>query len=187
MSELTAFPSLGEDIRALRKARGMTLGDLAGKLDCSTGWLSQVERDKSTVRHRDVKRIADALDVPLSLLFGETPSQPGEDGFIVRAGARRVIGSDMGLSEELLSPDLTDAFEVVHATFAPHARLRAPVQRATQELGYVVSGQLEIEIGGRPFTVTAGDSFRIRGEVYRWANPSAEPCLVIWVIAPPVY
>ncbi|MEN8895718.1 MAG: XRE family transcriptional regulator, partial [Yoonia sp.] len=32
-----------------------------------------------------------------------------------------------------------------------------------------------------------GDSFRIRGQHYRWANPHDEPCVAIWVIAPPVY
>ena len=37
--------TLGADLRALRKARGLTLIALAEVLGKSVGWLSQVERD----------------------------------------------------------------------------------------------------------------------------------------------
>ena len=43
--------TIGADIRALRKARGLTLVGLAGMLSRSVGWLSQVERDKSEPEH----------------------------------------------------------------------------------------------------------------------------------------
>ncbi len=92
-----------------------------------------------------------------------------------------------GLIEELLSPDLTDDFEVIHSTFRPGSKMQTPAQRPTQEVGYILSGRLDLEIGGRRFTVGAGDSFRFRGEPYCWANPYDEPAVAIWVIAPPVY
>ena len=41
----TDLNTLGADIRALRKARGLTLAELAQTLGRSVGWLSQVERD----------------------------------------------------------------------------------------------------------------------------------------------
>ena len=180
--------TLGADLRALRKARGLTLADLAATLDRSVGWLSQVERDMSEPTVSDLRAIAKALDVPVSMLFAHGNAPAGEEGYVVRQGARRTIGSgEEGLIEELLSPDLTDDFEVVHSTFAPGASLAAPNQRPTQEVGYVLSGTLDLTIGGRPFTIHPGDSFRIRGETYHWANPYTEPAVVIWVIAPPVY
>ena len=89
--------------------------------------------------------------------------------------------------EELLSPDLTDDFEMLHSTFAPGAERIEPITRHTQEVGYIVSGSLEITVGGETFTVSAGDSFRIRGEPFCWANRAKQPCVAIWVIAPPVY
>ena len=36
---------VGGDLRALRKARGLTLTELALKVGRSVGWLSQIERD----------------------------------------------------------------------------------------------------------------------------------------------
>ncbi|MEM8731462.1 MAG: cupin domain-containing protein, partial [Pseudomonadota bacterium] len=88
---------------------------------------------------------------------------------------------------ELLSPDLTDDFEMIHSTFQPHSAMQYPADRPTQEVGYMISGQLDLVIGDRRFTVRPGDSFRCRNEPYHWANPYNEPAVAIWVIAPPVY
>ncbi len=179
--------TLGADLRALRKTRGLTLHDLADALGRSVGWLSQVERDISQPGVDDLRALAAVLDVSVSSLF-RVAAAPGEEGHIVRRDARRPIGNRAaGLVEELLSPDLTDDFEVVHSTFAAGAAMTDAVTRATQELGYVISGRMDIWIDGTRFDVGAGDSFRIRNEAYRWANPHDAPCVVIWVIAPPVY
>ena len=179
--------TLGADLRALRRARGMTLADLSEALGRSVGWLSQVERDLSEPSITDLRQLAKALDVCLSSLFRSVAPE-AEQGYIVRAAARRPIGSRVsGLVEELLSPDLTDDFEVVHSTFEPHSEIGSVVCRPTQEVGYIVSGKLDLWIDGKLFSLGQGDSFRIRGEPFRWINPYDAPCICIWVIAPPVY
>jgi mannose-6-phosphate isomerase-like protein (cupin superfamily) len=91
------------------------------------------------------------------------------------------------LVEELLSPDLTDDFEMVHSTFEPGSEIGETVQRPTQEVGYLISGRLDLTIGDRCFTLDPGDSFRIRNTPFRWANPYDQPAVAVWVIAPPVY
>nr|WP_303626453.1 cupin domain-containing protein [Roseovarius sp. M141] len=180
--------TLGADLRALRKARGVTLADLVQRLGRSVGWLSQVERDLSEPSVADLRGIAAALDVPLSLLFAHSGAPKDEAGYIVRRNARRPIGAGKpGLTEELVSPDLTDDFEMVHSTFQPGARAAGPHTRPTQEVGYMLSGRLDLTIAGRRFAVGAGDSFRIRGEPFDWHNPYDIPAVAIWVIAPPVY
>ncbi len=180
--------TLGADLRALRRSRGLTLADLAEALGRSVGWLSQVERDLSEPSIADLRRISAVLSVPLSMLFGQAPAPAHEAGYVVRKGARRRIGTGAaGLVEELLSPDLTDDFEMVHSTFEPQSEIEAVTTRPTQEVGYLISGRLILEIGARTFTIHPGDSFRIRGEPHRWRNPHDEPAVAIWVIAPPVY
>ena len=180
--------TLGADLRALRKARGLTLAELAERLNRSVGGLSQVERDKSDASIADLRQIAGELDVSVSMLFRHSAAPAKEAGYIVRHGARRPIGSNIeGLVEELLSPDLTDDFEMVHSTFAPGSRSDVCVTRPTQEVAYLISGKLEVEIEDTLHIICPGDSFRIRGEAFRWSNPYAEPAVAIWVIAPPVY
>ena len=180
--------TLGKDLRALRTSRKMTLEELGARLDRSVGWLSQIERDISTPRVSDLREIADVFGVPLSLLFGYPDAHESERGKVVRATARRIMGEpDKGLVETLISPDLTDNFEVIHSTFQPGSQRGKPISRPTQEVAYLVSGKLDIWLDEDPFTLEAGDSFRVRGQSYRWANPYDTPAIAIWVISPPVY
>lgn len=183
----TDAQTLGADLRALRKARGMTLAGLGCAVGKSVGWLSQVERGLSEPSVTDLRALARQLDVSVSSLF-RIKAAPGEEGFVVRHDNRRPIGSrEDGLVEALLSPDLTDDFEMVHSTFEPGSALSEAISRPTQEVGYIVSGRLDLKIGETLYHLNAGDSFRIRGELYHWSNPHGEPCVAIWAIAPPVY
>ncbi|WP_069301227.1 helix-turn-helix domain-containing protein [Neptunicoccus sediminis] len=180
--------SLGADLRALRKLRNVTLTALAEASGKSVGWLSQVERDISHPSIEELKILAQALDVSVSLFFGQAPAIPGEEGYVVRKGARRRIGTtNNGLVEELLSPDLTDDFEMFHSTFEAGAQMDHFESRPTQEVGYLISGRLRLWVGAHQFDLQPGDSFRIRGEPYRWANPWDQDAVAVWAIAPPVY
>lgn len=184
----TRAEGVGADLRALRKARKLTLTELAQRIDRSVGWLSEVERDLKEPTIGDLRRLADALEQPLSLFFGQPQGLAHENGYVVRHTHRRTLGNaEEGLVEQLLSPDLGGSFEIVRSVFDPGAELVEAAQRATEEAGYVVEGELDLWIDERQFTLHPGDSFRFRGEPYRWRNPGTIPTVVIWVIAPPVY
>ncbi|MGR3469069.1 MAG: helix-turn-helix domain-containing protein [Shimia sp.] len=179
---------LGADLRALRKSRGMTLQELASKVERSVGWLSQAERDLSAISVDDVRALARCLDVAPASLLRSSSETPREAGLVVRRSTRRPIGNRVpGMTEALLSPDLTDAFEMLHCVFDPGSQIITPVQRATQEVAHITKGKLDIWIDGAKFTIGEGDSFRTKGQSFRWANPYAKACTAIWVIAPPVY
>ncbi|WP_156913482.1 XRE family transcriptional regulator [Mesorhizobium sp. WSM3224] len=179
---------LAGDIRALRKARGLTLAEIALKLGRSVGWVSQVERGLSIPSLGDLRAFASLFDVPISLFFSHDVPVEEERGVVVRAGSRRSLGtSESGLVEELLSPDLGGSFEMLRSVFAPGAELKPEARRPTEEAGYVASGTFEIEIGGVWHRLGEGDSFRFEGKPFRWRNPGVEPAVVIWVVSPPVY
>ena len=179
---------VGADLRALRKARGWTLAELALNVGRSVGWLSQVERNLAEPTISDLRRLAAALDQPISLFFGPDPAPGPERGYVVRWNARRTLGTAAeGLTEQLLSPDLSGSFEIVRSVFDAGAERREFVTRPTEEAGYLVAGELELWIGGRHFHLHPGDSFRFAGEPFRWRNPGAEAAVAVWVIAPPVY
>jgi transcriptional regulator with XRE-family HTH domain len=179
---------LARDLRALRKARGLTLAELALRLGRSVGWMSQVERGLSIPSIADLNGFANVFTVPISLFFAHEVPEEHERGVIVRASSRRSLGtSDSGLVEELLSPDLGGSFEMLRSVFAPGAALTATAHRPTEEAGYLVSGVFDIEIDGIWHSLSAGDTFRFERKPFRWRNPGAEPAVVIWVVSPPVY
>ena len=187
-AEKLGADGVGPDLRALRKSRGVTLSELAMSTGRSVGWLSQVERGLSTPSFEDLRLLADRLSAPFSIFFGDPGAPEAERGHVVRWNAGRSLGApESGLTEMLLSPDLGGAFEIVRSVFDPGAELMDFQQRPTEEAGYLVSGHLDLWVGDKEFHLHPGDSFRFRGEPYRWRNPGDEPCVVIWVIAPPVY
>ncbi|WP_323716375.1 helix-turn-helix domain-containing protein [Paracoccus aminovorans] len=178
----------GADLRTLRKNRSLTLVQMAKAMGRSLGWMSQVERDVSRINSDDLQKLAQILDVAPSLLRQPQAEVPREEGRIVRAGRRRGVGHRAdGLTEALISPDLTDSFEIVHSTFLPGHSLPEPVRRETQEIGFMLAGQLDLTFGDQAFTVGPGDSFRIRNEPYSWSNPYSETAVALWVISPPIY
>ncbi len=179
---------LAGDIRALRKARGLTLSEIALKLGRSVGWVSQVERGLSVPSLGDLRAFAELFGVPISLFFSHDVPAESERGVVVRSGSRRTLGtSESGLVEELLSPDLGGSFEMLRSVFAPGAELKTEARRPTEEAGYVASGVFEIEIAGVWHRLGEGDSFRFEGKPFRWRNPGTEPAVVIWLVSPPVY
>ncbi|MCE6950821.1 helix-turn-helix domain-containing protein [Cereibacter sphaeroides] len=180
---------VGGEIRALRRARGMTLQQMATALGRSVGWLSQIERDHGTPSVHDLGRIAALFDLNISFFFRASRQDPGEHGRIVRAAHRSRIGSPCsGLTEELLSPGLTGAFEMIRSVFAPHSKSEGLRRRRDKEDGGVlISGRLILRIGGLTAELSPGDSFQFTDEDYAWENPGDEPAEVIWIVSPPIY
>ena len=180
---------IGQDIRALRKTRQITLSTLATAVDRSVGWLSQVERGRTMPAIPDLRRLAETVGVTSSFFFRSASRNPEERGLILRAADRSPIGNQSdGLTEELLSPGLGGSFEILKSTFAPHARSQTILPVAPREDGGVlISGRLIVTLGTLQATLEAGDSFQFKGLPYAWQNPDAEPAVVIWVISPPIY
>lgn len=181
--------TIGQDIRALRKSRGITLQHLAQAVGRSVGWLSQIERGQTVPAIPDLASIARVFGVTISFFFRSGSSAPEERGLVQRAGDRVAIGqAESGLSEELLSPTLGGAFEMIKSTFAPQSRSEMQHPAAPREDGgVVISGELQMTLGDLEVTLRAGDSFQFGARPYSWRNDGEVPAVVIWVIAPPIY
>lgn len=180
---------IGEDLRALRRARGLTLTALAAAVGRSVGWLSQVERGRTAPSVRDLGRLAARLGVSIGFFFRSAGREEAERGTIQRAGDRMPIGTvESGLVEELLSPGLGGGFEMIRAEFAPGARSDGAVpHRGGEHGGVLIQGRLALTVGAREFQLREGDSFQFAGQSYAWRNEGAESAVAIWVVAPPVY
>lgn len=180
---------VGNDIRALRKSRGITIKDLSTDLGRSVGWLSQIERGQTTPSIPDLAAIARHFGVNISFFFRSANQNPEERGIVMRAADRSAIGSsETGLTEELLSPSLGGSFEMIKSTFAPRSSSGGmKAARKTEDGGMLVSGRLRLWIGALQVDLEAGDSFQFVEQDYGWQNHGDEPAVVIWVISPPVY
>jgi transcriptional regulator with XRE-family HTH domain len=182
--------ALGKQIRELRKARGMTLADLADRAGMSVSFLSQVERSISNPSVIALHEISRALDVNISWFFANgNPGPDDERDYVVRAGHRRKVAYDGGAVDELLSSNLNGQLELLLSRLPPGSMSgERPYAHGGDEGGVVIAGQLELWIGNKHFLLGEGDSFTFASSLpHRYGNPGTAETMVIWAITPPTY
>jgi transcriptional regulator with XRE-family HTH domain len=181
---------MGQSVRELRTAKEMTLQELSMVTKLSVGYLSQVERGLSVPSVAALQTIARALDVTVSWFFRASEAGEGsENAYIVRAPERRKLRFESGITDELLSPNLAGALELLLSRFPPgSASGTQPYTHRGEEGGVVVEGVLELWIEDEKFLLKAGDSFSFPStKPHRYRNPSKRETVVVWVITPPTY
>ena len=180
---------IGREVRSLRKARGLTLSDLAEASGLSIGYLSLVERDKATPSINALHAVSRALGVTVSWFFEAGAVPDAERDLVVRRARRRRLDFSAGIVDELLSPSLAGALELLASRFPPGASSgEEPYTHAGEEAGVVIRGRLELWVDGKSFLLEAGDSFGFPSSLpHRYRNPGMEEAEVIWAITPPSY
>ena len=181
--------AIGEQLRELRQIRNMTLKEVAEIAGISVGYLSQLERNQSRLPIGVLKKISDALGVHMNWFFQQPQGgSAAERDVVVRAGQRRRMSfTGLGITEELLSPNLSGPLELLISTIEPGADSEN-YSHDGAEAGLVMAGTLDLWVSDRHFRLEEGDSFSFRSvEVHRCANPGQTATKVLWVITPPHY
>jgi transcriptional regulator with XRE-family HTH domain len=148
---------VGENLRRLRKARSMSLDDLAVASGVSRAALSHIETSKGNPTVGVLWKIAVGLGVPFSDLLGEVR----EDMGVLRRGESQVLRSADGKMESRpLTPAGASPWgEIYELRLAPRAlhtsEAHAP---GTREIVVVLSGQLRMRVGEESHELGAGDS-----------------------------
>lgn len=186
--------AVGAEIRAMRRAQNLTLADLASASSLSVGFLSLVERGQKQPSLDALQRISKALSVEIGWLFPTSPSDdPVEDAYVVRKGFRRRIdysrlsGTEyLGETDYLLTPSVDGQLVMTMMTFSPGGHSGDnPLSHEGEEAGYVLSGQLTLEVDGHVFVLEAGDSFGFSGEKpHRYLNNGDEDLQIILTNTP---
>ncbi len=181
---------VGGQIRELRKARGLTLQDLAGQVNRSVGYISQLDRGLSVVSVAPLGRIAQALGVtpawfPAAEQF---PPIPGALKVLHAKDRRRIRFTGSGVSEELLSPTLQGESLMAMTRTEPGGDDGGPIRRDVEESGLVLPGVLTLDIDRQAVALAAGDSFTIDKYLrHSFCNEGEEACEVLWVLTPARY
>ena len=180
---------IGQEIKSLRKARNLSLQQLASACGKSVGFLSQVERGLSKATISDLHGMAQALGVKINWFFPQgDASAPSDGGIVVRAGQRRQLPFATGIADFLLSPNLNGPLELLWSVMEPGADSGDAYQHAGDEAGVVIRGRLELWVGAQFFALAEGDSFSFPSTLpHRYRNPGDTRTELVWVVTPPSY
>jgi transcriptional regulator with XRE-family HTH domain len=188
------YPEVGERLRARRRARRLSLRELAQRLGVSPSLISQIERGRARPSVSTLFAIATELDASLDeLLFNdERPAAPGASGPDARpspvqeAGTRHHIRLASGVTWERLTTTSQPGVEflfVVYDVGGASSPGDTYQSHSGHEWGYVISGVLEVIIAFDRYVLQPGDAVSLDSSVpHRLANIGDTPVHAIWFV-----
>ncbi len=175
---------IGQRIKNIRQRNNLTLKDIESRVAVSATHVSEIERGRTSPTVGALGKIAEALGVDPAMFL---TSERVPLARVNRAASRERVRFEGGhyTVEPFSEPVPTQVLSAAFSSWDP-LMTDAPSRRhAGEEFGYIVSGRLELESGGRTFYLEEGDTIHFRTQQpHRVINRGNEPCTAIWVTSP---
>jgi transcriptional regulator with XRE-family HTH domain len=158
---------IANQVRTLRRATGLSVGDMAAKVGISKAMLSKIENAQTSCSLNTLARLAAGLDVPVTSLFRGADS--AREAVYVEAGHGAVIvgrGTRIGHNYELLGAlrGQHKRLEPVLVTLTDASEVFPLFQHAGTEMLYMLEGVMVYGHGESEYTLRPGDSLLLDGE-----------------------
>src|SRR5919198_2801325 len=195
----TPHEDVGQELRAQREEKGLSLRELARRLSISPSALSQIETGRSRPSVSTLYSIVSELGLSFDELFAHSAkvgtsraptrhprTRPGEEQIVQRADERHALELESGVRWERLNPvgerDV-DFLEVEYDVGGASSRGGTFVHHAGREYGVVTSGALKVTVGYEEFELGPGDSICFDSAVpHRLETIGDEPARAIWLV-----
>jgi len=174
---------LGEKLRAARHRRGLSLRDASRLAGLSVSHLSAIECGTRNASLAGLQRLAVALGIQVSGLFGDEQRPPRR---LVRAGQRPVLDTgdrrvrieSLSVGAQLLEPHMYLA--------EPGGGSQGSYHHDGEETVYVLEGEVEFWLNEvERHTVRAGDCLTFPSSLaHRWQNCGTGRLAMLWVNTP---
>lgn len=183
--EEKAAAPVGDRVRSLREAMGLSLRDLAERCGVSAPMLSQVERGETSPTLAVAEKIAAGLELTLSQLLR---LDEGEHVSVSRAGRRRRYERGGHRFEELTPPLPGQRVDVSLHTLRAGATTGGPGdppmhEPGSRETAVVLTGLVALVVDGTRHELGAGDSVTFDADLpHHFENDGEEAARFIAVI-----
>jgi transcriptional regulator with XRE-family HTH domain len=167
---------IAERLREMRSQRGLSLEALAEKSGVSRSMISLIERAETSATAVVLDRIASALGCSITAFFEgkSSPANPHskrDDQSVWR-------DPESGYVRRMLSPaNFASPIDLIEVTFPAGARVAyaaTPGRELHQQI-WIVSGAMEVQVGGVLHSLQAGDCLATKvGEPIVYTNPHAK-------------
>lgn len=177
---------ISEKIRSLRRENDFTLKELSEKTGLSISFLSQVENGTSSLAITSLKKIADALNVPINTFFGSWQNH----NFLVKSEDQtkfKIEGSDS--EYVLLSGEFSERYlEALIVYIPPESKHGHKFNHPGEEFVYVLEGAIIVNINGEQYLAKAGDSIHYPSKIpHSWTNPLNQKAKILTVLTPVIF
>ncbi len=152
---------IGEHLRTLRAARGMTLDSLSAATDLTKSYLSKIQNSHKVPPIATLSRIAQALSTGIGSFFGDI-LEPGIGASVVRKHERLPVvrgGTAFGYDYVSLAHDrLVKRMEPFVFTFPSKIDRHVFFDHGGEEFVFILSGRVMFQVGDDRWVLGKGDS-----------------------------
>jgi len=176
---------IGERIKNLRQLSNLTQEELAERANLTKGFISQIERDLTSISLDSLVQILDALDENIPDFFRGA----AEEKVVYRQRDRVTIEKERIEKFELLIPGSTNRrLEPILLTLRQGQVTPKERPHEGEEFGYVLQGRITLRFGREVLKLKRGECFYISAEKEHWLqNPGSREAVVLWITSPPSF
>jgi transcriptional regulator with XRE-family HTH domain len=176
---------IGERIRNLRQSSNLTQEELAERAGLTKGFISQIERDLTSISLDSLIQLLEALDENISDFFREA----SEEKIVYREQDRVPIEKEKIEKFELLVPGSTNRrLEPVLLTLEQGQATPKERPHEGEEFGYVLRGRIDLRFGMEVLKLKKGECFYFSAEKEHWLqNTSSQSAVLLWISSPPYF
>lgn len=203
-NEDTEWSNVGERIRTARDIAGISVRELARRIDVSASHVSQVERGLASFSVKALYNVVSILGISMDSLFEEVSvgdvrpiiadeviatAQDGpldEAGIVLRRGSRPTMQLQSGPRWERLTAKPEVGAEFIEVIYAPAPGATPPedfIRHVGREYGVIIQGSLSVQVGFGRAEMTAGDSIAFDSSIpHRFWNQTADEVIAVWFV-----
>ncbi len=176
---------IGEKIKSLRQLRSLTQEELAERADLTKGFISQVERDLTSISLDSLIQILDALDVDLVHFFQEMIE---ERIVFKREDNVRISRNGVAAFELLVPGSANRSMEPVRLTLKQDEKTEEGEPHPGEEMGYVLKGRVKIRLGNNFYSAKKGECFYFTAnKIHQIGNAGKGEAVFLWITSPPSF
>lgn len=176
---------IGNKIKRMRLRLGLTQEELADRTELTKGFISQLERNKTSPSIATLEDILETLGCSLSEFFIEKSSEK----IVYTESDMFVKEEENGVSIRWLVTDAQkNVLEPILVTLPAGTETYHQDPHEGEEFGFLLSGNIQLICGEEKYKIHKGDSFYLYPSATHYIqNIGKQEAKLIWVSTPPSF
>ncbi|MGI5825065.1 MAG: helix-turn-helix domain-containing protein [Bacillota bacterium] len=177
---------IGAKIKDIRMQNGLTQEELANRAELTKGFISQVERNLTSISISTLTDVLECLGTNLQEFFSDTAEEKivfGAEDFFEKQDI------ESGIDIRWIVPNSQkNDMEPIIITLAGKTQTAADDPHPGEEFGYVLKGGVILHLGQKKYRAKKGECFYYRADTTHFLeNTASSPAVVLWISSPPMF
>lgn len=177
---------IGKKIRNLRVQNELTQEELADRAELTKGFISQVERNLTSISIATLTDVLECLGTNLQEFFSDSEEEKivfGAEDFFEKIDEKNGVGIRW-----IVPNSQKNDMEPILTTIAPKSTTPVDNPHPGEEFGYVLKGSVVVHWGAKKYRAKKGECFYYRADrPHSLENTADAAALVLWISSPPMF